>query len=157
MTTTTQAAPVRPAPLSLYRINSPAEIRAWKDAEAGYFAALRGIEQAKQDAVEMAKAEADRPMSEQEYYIMACQRDNENKAKAAARAAAQKEADQAHAAYLASRPATVEIMRGEPFNFFLEFAHWSRAGYELHGDNLHSTGFGMWHATLTAPAAKGGK
>jgi plastocyanin len=88
------------------------------------------------------------------------QRENENKARAAARAAAQKEAEQAHADYLASRPATVEIMRGDGVNFLAEFAHWTRAGYEMSGDNLHSTGFGVWHATLTAPAApaaKGGK
>ena len=157
---TTQTAPVRPAPMDNTRINTPGEYRAWQEAEAAYFATLRRVEIAKQEAAEMEKAEANRVLSDQEYYIQNCQRENERKAKVAATLAAEQAAAQAKTDYLASRPATVEIMRGDPVNFLQEFAHWTRAGYEMSGDDLHSTGFGVWHATLTEPApaaAKGGK
>ncbi|CAM3480960.1 hypothetical protein [Polaromonas hydrogenivorans] len=153
MTTTTQTAPQRPAPMDNTRINTPGEYRAWQDAESSYFATLRRIETAKQEAAEMEKAEACRILSEQDYYLMACQRENLRKEKAAATLAAEQEAAQAKADYLASRPATVEIMRGEPYNFLQEFAHWTRAGYVMLDSGMHSTGFGMWHATMTAPAA----
>jgi hypothetical protein len=160
MTTTTQTAPQRPAPMDNTRINTPGEYRAWQDAEGAYFAALKNIEVAKQEAKEVEKAQASRVLSEQDYYIAACQRENERKEKAAAARAIEQAAAQAHADYLTSRPATVEIMRGDPVNFLAEFAHWTRAGYEMSGNDLHSTGFGVWHATLSAPApaaAKGAK
>ena len=133
------------------RINTPGEYRAWQDAEGAYFAALRNIEQAKQEAAEMAKAEANRVLSEQEYYVAACQRENENKAKAAARAAAEKEAAQVEADRLTATPAVAEIMHRNEWAFVQEICHWSRRQYTL--NDLHSCMPGLYHATMSAPAA----
>lgn len=155
MTTTTQTAPQRPAPMDNTRINTPGEYRAWQDAERAYFDALRSIEQAKQQAAEMAKAEANRPLTSQEYYVMACQRENENKAKAAATLAAEQAAAQAEADRLAATPAVAEIMQRNEWAFIQEVCHWSRRQYTL--NDLHSCMPGLYHATMNAPAAKAGK
>lgn len=133
------------------RINTPGEYRAWQDAEASYFATLRRIEAAKKEAVETEKAEANRVLSDQDYYIAACQRENERKEKAAATLAAEKAAAQAEAARLASSPDVVEIMHRSEWAFLQEVCQWSRRQYTL--NDLHSCMPGLYHATMAAPAA----
>lgn len=140
------------------RINTPGEYRAWQDAEGAYFAALRNMEQDKQEAAEMAMAEANRVLSDQEYYVLACQRENENKARAAARATAEQDAARAESERLAGSPAVAEIMHRSEWAFIQEVCHWSRRQYTL--NDLHSFMPGLYHATMSAPAApaaKGGK
>ena len=145
------------------RINTPGEYRAWQDAEGAYFAALRNIEVAKKEAAEMAKAEANRVLSEQEYYVLACQRENERKAAAAASAAAaaEKAAARAEVDRLSGSPAVADVMHRNEWAFLQEICHWSRRQYTL--NDLHSCMPMLYHATMSAPAApaapaaKGGK
>lgn len=156
-TTTTITAPQRPAPMDNTRINTPGEYRAWQDAEASYFATLRRIEQVKQQAAEQAKAEANKTLTENEYYLEACERHRQQQEKAAAAQAAEKAAARAEVDRLSASPDVVDIMQRNEWAFIQEVCHWSRRQYTLEDGGLHACMPGLYHATMTAPAKKGGK
>ena len=156
-TTNATALPQRPAPLSLYRINSPAEIRAFKDAEGEYFNALRRAEQAERQAAEQLKAEASRPLTENEYYLEACQRENERKEKAAAALAIVKANERAASDYAKSSLPVAEVMETSEFRFLSSVVAWANKGYTLQASGMLNFGLGLYHVQLDAPVKNGGK
>lgn len=62
-----QTTPTKPLDLDPTILHSPDEVRQWKSDTADYFQALRNIERAKEIKAEAIKAEANRPLTPDEY------------------------------------------------------------------------------------------
>jgi len=157
MTKTTQALPVKPEPLSLYVLHTPAAVRQHEQAMYDYYAAMRAIAQQEQADKEAAIAEASRALTQAEYFAQAQEREREKQAKVKAAHDAEVAAARAEVDRLATSPAIAEVMHRNEWNFLQEICHWSRRQYTLEDGNLHASLPGHYHASMTAPAAKGGK
>lgn len=155
--TTTTTLPIRPEPLSIYVLHSPATRRAHRVAEDAYFSELARMQHAedmaKQRAEAAARAEAERPLSDDEYYALALARKQVADDRAAAVALVEKEADLAEINLRLSSPPTVEVTHRSEFKFLQDLMYWASRDYTLSDSGFHGFGMGIYHVTLTAPEA----
>lgn len=146
-----------PEPLDPSRLHSPTEVRMHATKVAAYRDALREEEAALRRKQEQAAAAADRVLSEDEYFALALKFNEAQKAKEAQREAERKAKDDEEAAYLASHPATAEIMERSEYRLLTALEHWIKRGYSVTPDSVQAFGMGLFHVTLAAPApTKGG-
>jgi hypothetical protein len=150
--TTTKTTITRPADLDNSKLHTRAEVRAWQDANFEYHAAIHAEEQRAATQAAAKAAEASRPLSDDEYYQQAVQRETEKRARIADREAAEKADQEAKVAYLESTPAIADIDATNPYSFLLQVIAWAQKGYTLPEDADIAT-FPSWYAVkLTAPA-----
>lgn len=138
-----------PAPLPTDRYVSRAERLAWQRASDDYVASIRAEEQAAREA-QQPKAESTGPhnLTDAEYDALCRQRWENQQAQQKEREQAKAAKEQAEAAYMASRPDTVQISEYSPHLFLVKYAHWIKAGYELPDDGVHTLQMGCYSATL---------
>lgn len=150
--------PTMPSPLDLSRLHSPAEVRIHAAKVAAYRDAVREEEAEQRRKQEAAEAAADRVLSEDEYFALSLKLHQAQKAKEAARQAAEQAEKDAAAAYLESHPETAEITADNPYHALVKLEHWIAKGYRVTEQSV-----GCWlpnfiHLVLAAPvSAKGGK
>lgn len=128
--------PQRPAPLDNSVIHHPRTIRAWKDAEYEYHAAIRA-----QALAAEAKAEASRKpkvLTEDEEYQLAVKRDAAKKAEQAKRVQQELDKEEAHQKYLASSPERVELLESSLYALLISVQHWCKKGYQIDETSINS-------------------
>jgi len=146
-----QTTPTKPADLSIYELHSP-EVRRQHRAEVeAYVQALRNIERQKEIKAEAIKAEATRPLTEDEYFQEAVKRNKQQQDKQAERAAAEKAAELARIDFLMSSPPVVEIMETNEYKFLATVINFASRGYTLGDNGIQHFGFGLFHCNLDAP------
>jgi hypothetical protein len=142
-----------PAPLDNTRIHTREEYKAWQDAMFEYHAAIRAEEKRELLKAEVAKAEANRHLTDDEYHALAVQREAEKQARQAERDAEEAARAEAKAAYLASMPEVAEIQESNPFTFVKQICHWSALGYSLPENANVDFLPGLYSVSLDKPAA----
>lgn len=129
--TTINTTPTMPEPLSIYVIHSPEDRRRHAIEVAAYYDYIREEEQ-RQRTIEQAKiAEANRVLTDDDYYALALKRKAEQDAREAAREAERQAAADAKAAYLASAPDVAVISETSPYLFLQQVALWASRGYTI--------------------------
>lgn len=141
-----------PEPLDNTKLHSREEYRRWQEANHAYHAAIReGQERAVKQA-EAKAAEANRPLSDDEYYALAVQREKAKQQRQAERDAEERAKQEAKAAYMASMPEVAEIEASNPFAFVSQIVHFANLGYQMpENADVHALP-GFYAVKLTAPA-----
>jgi len=155
----TKNTPIKPEPLSIYVLHSPAEKRKHAAEVDAYNQAVRAIEHAKQVKAQAEIAERNRPMTDEEYFQMAVNRKADQDAMEAEAAAIRHAAELEKIAYEMSSPAVADIMETSEFQFLKSVVHWAGRGYVMHDQSIQHWGMGLYHVQLSAPAVakKAGK
>lgn len=159
---TTQTAnnkPTPPAPLDPSIPHHPDTYRRWQREWQAYHAALREEEEAERKRQQTREqAEANRVLSDDQYYALAVKRHDELVKKAAEREAAAKAQAEAEGAYFASLPDIAEVLESTEHIFLVKLAQWIAAGYEVRDDSIVHFVRGCYSVRLykTAPPVKKG-
>ena len=121
--------PTRPEPLSNTEVHHPRTVRAWKAAEADYFAAVRAQKQAAEQKAEQ-KAHP-KQLTEDEQYELAVKQDDAKKAEQAKAAQRESAKEKAHQEWLASSPDRVELLENSLYALIMAVQHWVNRGYQV--------------------------
>ncbi len=149
---TTKTTLTRPANLDSSKLHSPAEVRAHRAEVEAYFATVRSEAERLHKREEAARAEAQRPLTEDEYHAAAVIREAEQRSRIAEREAVEVAAAEAKAAYLESTPDIADIEASNPHHFLLQVIHWAARGYQM-PEGADIATFPNWYAVkLVAPA-----
>jgi molecular chaperone GrpE (heat shock protein) len=151
--------PQKPADLDNTRLHTREEISAWQESTRDYHAAIRAEEQRAATQAAAKAAEANRPLTDDEYRAAAVIRETAKRARIAEQEATEKAKQEAKAEYLSSTPDFAEIDSSNPHSFLLEVIHWSGKGYSM-PEGADLTVFPNWYAVklvAPAPAAKKAK
>ena len=156
---TTQAIPTKPESLSIYVLHSPSEVRQHAAEMEEYFEAIRKIEYGKRIKAQAIIDEANRPLTEDEYFQEAVKRQKAQDDKQAEREAITKAAALAEIDRLMGSPEIAEVMHRNEYTFLQEVIQWSNRGYVLADNGFMCFMPGMYHINMQAPAAtkKAGK
>lgn len=149
--------PQKPADLDNQKLHTREEVRCWQDANFEYHAALREEQEKAVKQAAAKAAEANKPLSDDEYFALAQQRETQKQARLAEIAAAEQAKADAKADYLASTPEVAEIEATNPHHFVMQLVHWANRGYQMpENADVHALP-GFYAMKLTAPAAKKAK
>jgi hypothetical protein len=141
-----------PAQLDNTKIHTRDEYRQWQAANFEYHAYLREQEQAaeRQQAADL--LESQREMTDNEYFVMAVEREKQRQKREAEREAERQQAAAEKAAYLASLPDVAVISESNPYCFVQEIMHWTKQGYSLAPNAEVDILFGLHRVCLDKPA-----
>lgn len=128
----------KPAPLDNTRLYTRAEYREWQAKNADYYAAVREEEKRKREKQVRAEADANVPMTDEEYDKFSRKRHAEQQAKQDARAAELQAEIDAEAAYLESSPEVAEINERSEYHLLLRLQHWISRGYRIAEDSVQT-------------------
>lgn len=133
-------------------LHSPVEIRAWKTAVRDRANEIIRLENEAVQALVAKEAKERSPLSEEEYYREALQRQAERDAKALEDQLRMDVAEQARLDFLESSPETLTITENNPSSFFVAINHWVRdRGYSLDTIDVRYFIPGCYSAGLLAP------
>lgn len=153
--------PTLPPPLPKDQYNTRQDIKDHRNATESYYAHhrhLKHLEALEADrALAREKAEANREMSDAEYDEQGLKRFNDQRDKAAAAIAKQKQDELNQIAFRLSSPPIVEIFKRSEFALIKELEYWFGLGYTLEDDGLTLFQPSFYQMKLTAPKAKGKK
>jgi type IV secretory pathway VirB10-like protein len=141
-----------PKDLDLTKPISPTERRMWEAEWAAYRDALRAEEDRQRQQEAAAESEANRPLSEDEYFALSIKLYEEQQAKLAEREAAEQAKKDEEAAYLRSLPEVAEVSERSEYLFLSKLGHWLSQGYVVTEDSIRFWMPGMYHVALNKPA-----
>jgi hypothetical protein len=123
--------PTRPEPLSPTVYHSRAEYRKWREDEAAYWDAVRAAQRQEEQQLQAERAQANRPMDDDEYDRIGLAREAERKAKQLQQEADELRRKREKEEFLASSPESVDIFERNLATFLLDLTHWARKGYDV--------------------------
>lgn len=147
--------PQRPEPLDSSKIHHPNAVRAWKDAEFNYHAAVRAQKLAADAKAEALRNPKPKVLTEDEEYRQAVARDEARKAVQAERAQREAAKEKAHQEYLSSSPEQVELLENSLYALVMALQHWVKRGYEVVETSINAIPPSLYVAHLIpAPKSK---
>jgi hypothetical protein len=146
--------PPLPAPLDNTKLHSPAVVRKWHADTALHWDAVRAADREAARKKEADHAFANRTLDSDEYFTLAQERENQNRARQLERQAAEYAAEKQKTDYLASSPEVALILADNPAQFLREITHWVKKGYEPDLTGPMTLAWNFCHHTLKAPAKK---
>lgn len=149
--------PIKPTPLDSTTIHHPDTVRKWKSDMADYANAVRAIEHRAQMKAQAEAAKAAAPLTDDAYFALKLKAHNDQKAKEAARLAAEKAEELARIDHLMSSPAVAEVFQRTEYTAIQEIIHWASRGYTLADSGFLNFHGGVYHLQMNAPAKKVGK
>lgn len=144
----------KPAPLDPSKLHTRTEYREWQGRMADYHNAIRDEEKREREMQARAEAAANAPMSDERYDKLARQRQAEQLAKQAARAAELQAEKDAEAAYLESLPEVAVVNERSEHHLLLKLEHWFSKGYRVAEDSVQAFLPGFYLVHLYKPAKK---
>lgn len=120
-----------PAQLDNTKIHTREAYRQWQREMYAYSEALREEEQEAERKAAAALQESQREMTDNEYFVMAVEREKSRQQREAEREAERQQAEAEKAAYLASLPDVAVISESNPVCFVQQIMHWTCQGYTL--------------------------
>jgi hypothetical protein len=145
----------RPAPLDNTKLHSPAVVRKWKEDESAYWAAVRAAEQQAAQEEEAQRAHDNRLLSADEYFALAVERENANRARQTEREAARYADEQQKKEALAASPEVADVLTNNPVEMLREVIHWANRGYTLNPDGpIAMLPPSLWHVQMKKAPAK---
>lgn len=144
---------VPPAQLDNTKIHTREAYRQWQREMYAYHAAICEEEQEAARKEAAALQESQREMTDNEYFLMAVEREKQRQQREAQREAERERIAEEKAEYMASLPDVAVISESNPVCFVDQIMHWTRQGYTLAPNAEVDILFGLHRVCLDKPAA----